>query len=110
MINTNTLQSLLGDDTLVRKYLLRFTTDMPDLLRQIRSAYADQRWEEISIHAHTYKSQMQYIDDTNATHLAAELERKCADAAPAALLIGDLITKLDIRLIATLEEIRQITG
>ncbi len=108
MIDVPALLSLLDDEALMRKYLERFTADMPTLLQQMRTAYQAQRWNEITIHAHNYKCQMQYIHEPMATSLAYELEIKSASPVPEASLIDHLITQLEYQLGHTLAEIQRI--
>lgn len=108
MIDVHSLLSLLDDEVLVRKYLVRFTEDMPGLLRLMRLAYSSQRWNEISIHAHTYKCQMQYVNENFATNIAIELEKKSSSSSPIPTEIEKLISQLENQLEHTLAEIKQI--
>lgn len=110
MIDLTALVSLLDDEVLVRKYLQRFNEDMPVLLRKIRAASDTEQWSEISIHAHIYKSQMQYLNEKEATGIAFELEKKSAVVSPEKDEIDLLITQLEILLKDTLEDIRKIIG
>ncbi|HZV69681.1 MAG TPA: Hpt domain-containing protein [Saprospiraceae bacterium] len=110
MIDTRTLLSLFDDEILVRKYLQRFVQDMPVLLQKMRTAYGAQHWNELSIHAHSYKCQMQYIQETDAINLAYELEKNSISSAPDSGLIENLIMELDSRLDKSIEEIHLIIG
>jgi len=110
MIDIHDLLSLFDDEMLVRKYLQRFAVDMPELLQKMRMAYDTQHWNELSIHAHSYKCQMQYIHETNATDLAYELEKISASTNPDPDRIEKLITELEFRLSKSLEEIKLIIG
>ena len=108
MINIDSLLSLLDDEVLVRKYLVRFTEDMPGLLRQMRLAYDAQQWNEISIHAHSYKCQMQYVNENFAANISIELEKKSSSSSPNPTEIDMLISQLENQLESTLAEIKQI--
>ncbi len=108
MIDMVSLSALLDDETLVRKYLTRFVDDMPGLIRKMSLAFESQQWSEISLHAHTYKSQVQYINDTHSIKLVHELEQCTSALLPDPTHIGQLITQLELQLNIIVEEIHQI--
>lgn len=108
MIDVHSLLSLLDDEVLVRKYLVRFTEDMPRLLRLMRLAFDSQEWNEISIHAHSYKCQMQYVNENFAANIAIELEKKSSSSSPIPTEIERLISQLENQLENTLKEIKKI--
>jgi len=117
MIDIQYLASLFEDEVLVRKYLERFHEDMPKILLQMRTSYQDQNWSELSILAHSYKCQLQYLNENDTAALAYELEKLSSRGvlhpplpSPDSNAIGELITQLENNLVPTLAEIWQIIG
>ncbi|MDZ4748201.1 MAG: hypothetical protein SH808_06905 [Saprospiraceae bacterium] len=110
MIDLQTLRSLLDDEELVRKYLQRFSVDMPALVDQMHHACDDQQWGQLSIHAHTLKCQMLYINEPIATGLAYELEMMGASSSPQVYQIDNLLKCLEDQLKCILEDVHTITG
>ena len=124
MIDIQYLASLFEDEVLVRKYLERFHEDMPKILLQMRTSYQDQNWSELSILAHSYKCQLQYLNENDTAALAYELEKISSRGvlhpprgvlhpplpSPDSNAIGELITQLENNLVPTLAEIWQIIG
>ena len=110
MIDLQSLTTLLDDHTLLRKYLERFAIDMPVLLKQIAAAAREENWEQLHLDAHTFRTQLQYINVTSAVAIAAALERMSATARPDRHAIEDMITQLSDLLIDILAEIRLING
>lgn len=110
MIDMQTLRSLLDDEELVRKYLQRFSIDMPILMEQIHHACDDQQWSQLSLQAHTIKCQMQYINEPIAATLAYELEMMGASSLPELHQIGNVLKNLEDQLSRILEEVHSITG
>jgi len=108
MIDMKALLEFFDDEALVRKYLERFVEDMPKLIQQMRKAYTDQHWNELSIHAHSYKSQMQYIQDDSATYYAHELEKLSLAPGPGDGQIEFLINLLENKLEDVLLKIQEI--
>ena len=108
MIDIQYLISLFEDEVLVRKYLERFHEDMPMILLRMRAACQDQHWNELSILAHSYKCQLQYLNENDTANLAYELEKMCTSKPPNPDEISALITQLGNRLVNTLKEINQI--
>ena len=110
MIDMQSLAALLDDDSLVRKYLDRFVQDMPVLMEHMHSAVAHQQWEQLQLHAHTYKSQAQYLNASTSIRIASTLEQLCTDSKPDRDRIEQLLNELKKELRATIHEIRQING
>lgn len=110
MIDIQKLTSLFDDDTLVRKYLERFATDMPALIHQMRDAFLQKQWGSLSLHAHTFKSQLQYVSEPTAAATAYDLERESAGASPDESRIEQLITSLEEQLGKIMIDILAITG
>lgn len=110
MIDMQTLRSLLDDEELVRKYLQRFSIDMPMLIAQMHHACDDQQWGQLSIQAHTFKCQMQYINEPIATGLAYEIEMMGASSSPESLQICNVLKCLEDQLNRILKEVHTITG
>ena len=108
MIDLQSLSALMNDEALVRKYLHRFSDDMPMLMKLMWDAFTTQDWKEIGLHTHTFKTQMQYINDPESTNLALKLEQSCAGASPDREAINQLLIHLDQQLLNTLKEIRSI--
>lgn len=108
MIDLQHLTSLFDDEDLVRKYLERFHEDMPKILHQMRIACQDQHWSELSLLSHSYKSQLQYLNENDTAALAYEVEKKSTSSSPESNAIEELITQLENKLVFTLEEIHQI--
>ncbi len=110
MIDMQTLRSLLDDEELVRKYLQRFSIDIPILIVQMHHACDDQQWSQLSIQAHTIKCQMQYINEPIAAGLAYELEMMGASSSPELHQIGNVLKCLEDQLNRILDEVHTITG
>ena len=108
MIDTQALKALFDDDALVRKYISRFTEDMPVLLHMIRKVSEAHRWDELSINAHSYKSQMQYINETEAADIALEVEKLSTLPDPDAEKIDALILQLENHLMKLLPALKQL--
>jgi HPt (histidine-containing phosphotransfer) domain-containing protein len=110
MIDLQSLTTLLDDQTLLRKYLDRFAIDMPALLKQIEAAATEENWEQLHLHAHTFRTQLQYLNITSAIAIAAALEQMSTTARPDKHAIEHMITQLSDLLIDILAEIRLING
>jgi len=108
MIDIQYLTSLFEDEVLVRKYLERFQEDMPKILHRVRTSYQNQQWSELSLLAHSYKCQLQYLNESDTATLAYEIEKKSASTSPDSNEIGELITQLENKLVDTLKEIHQV--
>ena len=108
MIDLNALKALFDDDVLVRKYINRFVEDMPGLLHTMRKASEDQKWDDLSIHAHSYKSQMQYINEADAADIATALEKLSGAPDPDAEKIENLLLRLEAHLTKLLPALKQI--
>jgi hypothetical protein len=83
----------------------------------MRTSYQDQHWNELSLLAHSYKCQLQYLNENDTAALAYELEKissRCVlhppPTSPDSNAIGELITQLENKLLPTLVEIRQFIG
>lgn len=109
MIDLQSLTALLDDEKLVRKYLDRFLQDMPVLLNQMHQAEMLEQWDQLQLHAHTFKSQSQYINATHSIQLAITLEQLSAATLPDRERIADLITQLEQELNETIMEIKQLS-
>ena len=110
MIDLQHLTCLLDDEELVRKYLDRFYEDMPKVSQQIREAHEKQHWNELSLLAHSYKCQWQYLNELDTASIAYDLEKKSAYTSVDANEIGLLIIQLENKLSNTLEEIQKLIG
>ena len=110
MINQQNLLTRLEDENLVQKYLHRFSTDMPILMQKMQTSLINHEWAALAIEAHTYKSQVQYLDDDVSGDLAFEVEKTCADETPDPDRLQHLLYQLEMQLGLTLDEIRKITG
>ena len=110
MMDMKTLRELFDDDDLVRKYLVRFTEDMPGLIRLMRKACDSHQWDELSIHAHSYKSQLQYINEAEAAAMAYDIEQRSTGPSPEKERIANLIQALDDHLASVLPALKKITG
>ena len=110
MIDQNALLALFDSEALVKKYLQKFVEDMPHLLMKMQTSFVNLDWSELSMHTHTYKSQVQYIQDNESTDIAIEIENECGDQTPNAERINALLFQLQKRLDYTVAEIVQITG
>jgi len=110
MIDKQLLISWLDDEVLVNKYLERFSHEMPLLIQQMYHASQSQQWGEMSLLAHSYKSQMQYIHDEEAASVAYLLETKCSTIPEDPAEVKTSISYLELRLHKTLEEIKIMTG
>jgi len=110
MIDMQTLRELFDDDDLVRKYLIRFTEDMPGLLRIMQNACDTHQWDELSIHAHSYKSQLQYINEAEAAAMAYDIEQRSTSPSPEQEPIAKLIQALDDHLKSVLPALKKIIG
>ena len=108
MIDLQHLTSLFDDEVLVRKYLERFHEDMPKMSEQMREAFEKLRWNELSLLAHSYKCQLQYLNESDTASIAYDVEKKSSSNSVDANEIGVLITLLENKLVNTLEEIQQI--
>lgn len=108
MIDTQALKALFDDDALVRKYINRFTEDMPVLLQKMRKVSEARRWDELSIQAHSYKSQMQYINETEAADVALALEKISTLPDPDAEKIDTHILQLEDHLMKLLPTLKQL--
>ena len=108
MIDIQYLASLFEDEVLVRKYLERFQDDMPKILHQMRTCHQDLQWNELSILAHSYKCQLQYLNESDTAAIAYDLEKKSASSPYDSKEIEVLITQLENKLVNTLKEIHQI--
>ena len=75
---------------------------------QIREAYEKQRWNELSLLAHSYKCQWQYLNEGVTASLAYDIEKKSSSTSVDVNEIGMLITVLENKLVNTLLEIQQI--
>lgn len=109
MINRQNLLTRLEDENLVQKYLQRFLTDMPILMQKMQTSLINHEWAVLALEAHTFKSQVQYLDDEGSADLAFELEKSCADETPDPDRLNHLLYQLEKQLGLTLEEIRKIT-
>ena len=107
MIDLDTLKALFDDDVLVRKYIDRFAEDMPGLLRKMQFCLEARQWDELSIHAHSYKSQMQYINETVAVDAAHLVEQISAAPSPESEKIKVLIVELEEHLKYLLPQLKQ---
>ena len=108
MIDLKALKALFDDDVLVRKYIDRFAEDMPGLLQTMRKASDVRKWDELSIHAHSYKSQMQYINETDAADIATALEKISEATDHDAEKIHILIHQLEDHLTKLLPALKQL--
>jgi hypothetical protein len=110
MIDLHALQTLLEDEALVQKYLHRFREEMPVLLQNIKAAFSSRHFHELSILAHSYKSQMQYIHDHAAAGIAIALEKESATHDPDLRHLETLILQLEVQLSSALTDIHQLIG
>ena len=110
MIDQTALLALLDNEALVRKYLAKFSEEMPHLLMKMQTSFVNLDWDELAMHTHTYKSQVQYIRETESEDIAVESENQCAAEEPNAEKINALLFQLQKRLDTTVEEIAQING
>lgn len=110
MIDQSALLTLFDSEELVKKYLQKFAEDMPHLLMKMQTSFVNLDWKELAMHTHTYKSQVQYIQDTESADIAMEIESQCADAEPKPQRINALLFQLQKRLDASVADIAQITG
>ena len=108
MIDQNALLSLLDNETLVKKYLAKFSEDMPHLLMKMQTSFVNLDWNELAMHTHTYKSQVQYIQDTESADIAIEIENECEEKEPNPEKIHALLFQLQTRLDLAVAEIAQI--
>ena len=77
MIDTSLLRSLFEDEALVKKYLAVFRQDVPLSMSDMKSSILNQDWEHTSIIAHSLKSQLQYLNETQASETALSIEKMC---------------------------------
>jgi HPt (histidine-containing phosphotransfer) domain-containing protein len=110
MIDIQKLTSLFDDDMLVRKYLERFAAHMPTLIHQMRDTFLQKQWGALSLHAHTFKSQLQYVSEPTAASTAYDLERESAGTSPDEARLEQLINSLETQLGQIMIEILAITG
>ncbi|HQW57308.1 MAG TPA: Hpt domain-containing protein [Saprospiraceae bacterium] len=99
MIDTSLLQTLFEDDGMIRRYLATFRQDVPVTISVIETGIEKEAWENISIEAHSLKSQLQYIREESAAALASQIERKCDQSEGIDVYeIRRLISELEFRL------------
>ena len=108
MIDMQSLKALFDDDVLVQKYIVRFIEDMPGLLQVMRNACENNHWDELSIHAHSYKSQLLYINETDAAEIAFDIEKSSAVPSPEQERIRQLIQILEDHLVRILPTMQQL--
>lgn len=77
MIDLSLLRSLFEDEQMIQKYLLVFRKDVPLSMRELKEKIEHLDWEDASIIAHSLKSQLQYLNETEASNTAYVIEKLC---------------------------------
>jgi len=74
MINLDQLRDLLGDETLLVKYIDLFKISGPKNIQEIKDAFSKKDTESLVIATHSLKTQFAYLGHTEALELTAYLE------------------------------------
>jgi HPt (histidine-containing phosphotransfer) domain-containing protein len=90
MIDISLLNTLFDDEILVRKYLTVFKNDAPQIIAGLKENIKNLDWENASITAHSLKSQLQYLKESEASDLAYQIEKICDNTT---LIDHDLLIK-----------------
>lgn len=68
------LRQLLGDETLVARFLELFRRQMPIQMAELHSHIAAHDWDQAGATAHAIKGQLRYLNEEEAAGLAYQLE------------------------------------
>jgi HPt (histidine-containing phosphotransfer) domain-containing protein len=74
MIDTTVLDKLFNDKEMVRQFLLSLTVELPKSLSSVKSSFEQGEFTEMSIHAHTMKTQFAYLNKENGVQCAQAIE------------------------------------
>lgn len=77
MIDTSVLSQLFEDPAMIHKYLTSFKSDIVSSLEELKNNIRENDWKSASITAHSLKSNLKYLNETDAARLAQEIEEKC---------------------------------
>jgi HPt (histidine-containing phosphotransfer) domain-containing protein len=110
MIDLQSLTSLFDDEILVKKYLDRFAQEMPIAMQQLNAAWHEKNYHTLALHAHTLKSQFQYVNDKHAIATATDLEYACQQEPCNELLIAAKVHALAKHTDLLVAEIHRING
>ena len=80
MIDIDLLSKLFGNQETVNKFLLVFQKDVPVLLDKLKADHSGELAEEVSINAHSLKSQFAYLKAERAKDLAIQIEMQSSRA------------------------------
>lgn len=77
MIDTSVLNQLFEDPVMINKYLTSFKSDIVTSLEDLKNNIRENDWENASITAHSLKSNLKYLNESDAARLAQEIENQC---------------------------------
>ncbi|MBL7806016.1 MAG: Hpt domain-containing protein [Saprospiraceae bacterium] len=69
------LKKLLGNETLVARFIELFGRQMPVQMTTLRQYIDQKQWENAAAEAHTIKGQLGYLNEEEAMALAYDIER-----------------------------------
>ncbi len=103
MINIEKLKQLFSEDEkLIEQFLGIFKTDIPQYLSKLSDATQKGDWGNISIFAHSIKSQSKYLDLKKIVSIAETIEHK-AELEEGLEDIASLLQDLEALLSDTIE-------
>jgi HPt (histidine-containing phosphotransfer) domain-containing protein len=74
MIDTSALRELFDDEKMIRKYIRIFRDDAKATVENLKHSVQRFDWENASIHAHSLKSQLNYLNESKLADKAFHLE------------------------------------
>jgi HPt (histidine-containing phosphotransfer) domain-containing protein len=77
MIDTSVLNQLFEDPVMIKKYLASFRSDIVISLEEMKLNIRKNDWQNAAITAHSLKSNLTYLNETDAVRLVQEIENKC---------------------------------
>jgi len=77
MIDLSNLDRLLGSKESAMRFLSMIAEEAPKAMQKMQDFSRDQDWASCSIEAHSFKSQMRYLNEEHAAELAFQLESLC---------------------------------
>ncbi|MBK9256651.1 MAG: Hpt domain-containing protein [Saprospiraceae bacterium] len=75
MIDTSLLKELFDNDDMILKYLKLFAQEVPVSFSRLKDNLENGNLKDVTIEAHSLKSQLNYLNATDSAAIALEIEQ-----------------------------------